>query len=179
MTSRPQGFLSISKVTLADGRTVSTQKAVDYGWIRPAAGRAPAGWGLERHEIPVGKNLFVDQGRQLMAYAFGFRAPISDYVCQKFGVGTGLTVARVTDVSLESAIDLGGSTTKAIDFVDYINPYVCRVTFTLSVSEANGYLISEMGLFSGNDALMARKVQAVSINKTSDFAPTFTWRVRF
>jgi hypothetical protein len=36
-----------------------------------------------------------------------------------------------------------------------------------------------MGLYSGNSTLMARKIRAVAVNKTSDFSPTLTWRIRF
>ena len=176
---RAEGLLTVSSVRLADGRVISTQQAVDYGWINPVPGKF-AGWGLEHHELPLGKNLFVDQGRQLTAYAFGFRSPIFDYTVQNFGVGTGLTPARVTDVALQSPIVLSNSqTTKPIDAVDFLSPFVVRVAFTLGNSDANGYVISEMGLFSGGGALIARKIRAVSINKTSDFSPTLTWRLRF
>lgn len=175
-----KGFVTISKITLADGRELSTQQAVDYGWVAGLKGGQPAGWGLQRHEIPLGHNLVVDQGRQCVAYAMGFRAPITDFTIGKFGVGTGLTAAKVTDVALEAAVALtGGFTTKAIDLIDFVSPFVVRVSFTLSASEANGYVLSEMGLYTGNDTLIARKVRSVSINKTSDFAPTLTWRIRF
>ena len=177
--NRPRGILTISGIKLADGKRLSTQQAVDYGWISPAGGQF-AGWGLERHEVPLGENLFVDQGRQLVAYCFGFRSPISNYTVQRFGVGTGLTPAKVTDVALQSPVVLNnGSTTKPIDAVDFLSPFVVRVAFTLATDDANGYLLSEMGLFSGGEALIARKVRAVSINKTSDFSPTLTWRIRF
>lgn len=176
--NRPQGIVTVSKITLADGREVSTQQAVDYGWIC-GAGRQPAGWGLKRHEVLVGTNLFLDQGRQVLCYALGFRSPIVNYTVQKFGVGTGLTPARVTDVALEAPITLSNSaTTKNIDCVDFLSPFVIRIAFTLGVNDANGYIISEMGLYSGGDALIARKVRAVSINKTSDFSPSLLWRVR-
>ena len=177
---RPEGLLTISKITLADGTEIPTWKAIDYGWIARPEGHQPCGWGLERHEVPLGKNLFVDQGRQLVAYAFGFRSPIQDYVCQKFGVGTGTTAAQVTDVALEAPITLSNSqTTKDVDTIDFLSPFVVRVGFTLGVDDANGYIISEQGLFSGNNALIARKIRSVSINKTSDFASTMTWRLRF
>lgn len=176
---RPEGILTISGVKAADGKVISTQQAVDYGWITPARGEF-AGWGLERHEVPLGKNLFVDQGRQIVAYAFGFRSPVSDYTVQNFGVGTGITPAKVTDVALQSPVTLNtGSTTKPIDAVDFLSPFVVRVAFTLANDDANGYILSEMGLFSGGGALIARKVRSVSINKTSDFSPTLTWRIRF
>ena len=176
---RPKGLVTISKITLADGKQMSSQQAIDYGWICEPAGCQPSGWGLERHEVPLGENLFVDNGRQLMAFAFGFRAPIQNYVCQSFGVGTGVTTARVTDVALEAPITLTTGLTKPIDAVDFLSAFVVRVAFTLGLGDANGYVISEMGLFSGNNSLMARKIRAVSINKNSEFAPTLTWRLRF
>lgn len=176
---RPKGLVTISKITLADGKQLTTQQAIDYGWIREPAGRQPTGWGLERHEVPLGQNLFVDNGRQLVAYAFGFRAPIQNFVCQKFGVGTGVTTARVTDVALEAPITLTTGLTKPIDAVDYLSAFVVRVSFTLGLGDANGYVISEMGLFSGNNSLMARKIRAVSVNKNSEYSPTFSWRLRF
>ena len=99
---------------------------------------------------------------------------------QKFGVGTGLTPAKVTDVALQSPVLLNNALfTKPIDSVDFLSPFVVRVSFTLAVDDANGYILSEQGLFSGGDALIARKIRAVSINKTSDFSPTLTWRIRF
>ena len=54
-----------------------------------------------------------------------------------------------------------------------------RVGFNIAVGDANGYLLTEFGLFSGNDTLLARKVRSVGINTTSDFSPTLTWRIRF
>ena len=177
--NRPKGILTVSGIKLADGKVLSTQQAVDYGWIKPVTGQF-AGWNLERHEVPLGENLFVDQGRQVVAFAFGFRSPISTYTVQRFGVGTGTTPARVTDVALEAPVVLNTSTTtKPIDAVDFLSPFVVRVAFTLANDDANGYILSEMGLFSGGEALIARKVRAVSINKTSDFSPTLTWRIRF
>jgi len=116
----------------------------------------------------------------LMAYAFGNRSTISDFTVGKFGVGTGTTAARVTDTQLEAPITLSTLlTVKNIDYVDFTSPFVARVVFTLGINDANGYAISEMGLYSGNSTLMARLVRAATINKTSDFGPTLTWRIRF
>lgn len=177
---KPKGLLTITGITLADGTPLSTQQAVDYGWICPPDGRQPAGWALERHEVPVGKNLFLDSGRQLMAYAFGFRAPVENYVCRRFGVGTGTSAPRVTDVVLESPVTLAsGQTTALIDSVDFLTAFVVRVSFTLGINDANGYAISELGLFSGNNTLIARKVRTTVINKSSEFSPSFLWRLRF
>lgn len=179
---RAEGLVTVSGITLADGTQVSLRKACDYGWITPVC--VPPGWmgEVSADEVCLGSNLFVDQGRQLLAYAFGFRAPIENYTCQRFGVGTGLTAAAVTDVALEAPVALAsasGATTAPITSVDYLTAFVMRVGFTVAVGDANGYLLTEMGLFSGNNTLLARKTRSVGINKTSDFSPALTWRIRF
>ena len=168
MPNRPTGWGEIEKVTDGFGREIPIEKAIKYGWITIDPKVGPA-------------NLFVDQGRQLLAYAFGFRAPIENYTCQNYGVGTGTTPARVTDVALEAPIDLISSqaTTAPITSVDFLTAFVMRVGFSIALGDANGYLLTEFGLFSGNNTLLARKVRGVGINKTSDFSPTITWRIRF
>jgi hypothetical protein len=164
---RPTGIVSVSRIVDGFGKEISLEKAIRYGWITP-------------DDVYGAPNLFVDQGRQLLAYCFAFRAPIEDYTCSKFGVGTGVTAATVTDVGLEAPVALSsGSYTGPLDSIDFLTAFVVRASFTLGLSDANGSLITEMGLFSGNDSLMARRVRTVGINKTSDFAPTLTWRLRF
>lgn len=178
--TKVKGFVTVSGITLADGSVISTQQAVDYGWIKPAPGRQPSGWGLEKHEVPIGENLFLDNGRQMLCYLMGFRAPIQDYACQKFGVGTGTTAANVTDVALEApALLANGAYTKGIDTIDFLNAFVVRVALTLGLSDANNKLITEFGLYTGNDTLIARKVKAVSLAKTDQYSPSFLWRIRF
>lgn len=177
---RAKGLVTVSKITLADGTEMPLRKACDYGLIVPE--RSPAGWGVGPDEVVIGKNLFVDQGRQLLAYAFGFRAPIENYTCQQFGVGTGLVAAQVTDVALEAPIPLasqGGATTAPVTSIDFLTAFVVRIGFTVASGDANGNLLTEFGLFSGNGTLLARFIKSVGINKTSDFAPTLTWRIRF
>ncbi len=177
---RAKGLVTISGITLADGTSIPLQKAIDYGWIKGAQS-APAGWGVGRDEISLGENLFLDQGRQLLAYAFAFRAPIEDYTCQKFGVGTGTTAPKVIDTTLEAPILLSSTSayTAPIDSIDFLAAFVVRVGFSVATSDANGYLLTELGLYSGNDTLVARKIRSVGINKTSDFSPALTWRLRF
>jgi hypothetical protein len=177
---RAEGLITVSKVALADGSEMPLRKACAYGWITPE--RAPAGWGLGSNEVCIGKNLFVDNGRQLIAYCMGFRAPMENYTIQKFSVGTGITPAKVTDVSLEAPVVLAsglGATAAPITSIDFITAFVLRVGFTLGIGDANGYLLTEMGLLSGNDTLIARKVRTVGINKTSDAAISLHWRIRF
>jgi hypothetical protein len=174
-------LVTVSSIKLANGQSISTQQAVDYGWIIPAPGRSPTGWGLEKHEVSLGENLFVDQGRQLLAFCFGFRSPISDFTVQQFSVGTGLTAPQVTDVALEAPITLvsTASTLAPIDGVDFLTPFVVRVSYTIALGDANGYLITERGLLSGNGVLFARHVSSAGIAKSSDYSPTLTWRIRF
>jgi hypothetical protein len=174
---RPKGFLSISGVTDGAGKPIQLQKAVDYGWIKP--GKALPGWDLSRDEIPLCKNLFLDSGRQFVAYLFGARSPMSSFACQKFGMGTGDEPAKVTDTALQSPIDFGGSVyTKDVSSISFPAAYVARVQFVIGATEGNGYLITELGLFSGSDVLLSRVVRP-GITKTSDFSPTLLWRIRF
>jgi hypothetical protein len=174
---RPNGYVAIDKITDVFGNEVSWERAVKYGWLQTSYATSKQSDGVYKQEFA---NLFVDQGRQLLAYCFAFRAPIENYTCSKFGVGTGTTAAAVTDVGLEAPVALSsGNFTGPLDSVDFLTAFVVRASFTLGLSDANGSLITEMGLFSGNDSLMARRVRTVGINKTSDFAPTLTWRLRF
>ena len=163
---RPQGLVTLSRIVDSTGKVVSVEKAIRYGWVQPGAESAA--------------NLFVDQGRQLLAYAFALRSPIQNFVCQGFGVGTGTTPAKTTDVALQAPVALASTAyTGPLDSIDFLSAFVVRAAFTLGLADANGSLITEMGLFSGNNTLIARRVRTVGINKTSDFAPTFTWRLRF
>jgi hypothetical protein len=179
MIKRPQGLVSVSSIVDSTGKNVPLEKAVQYGWITRDAVEYRA-WEVGQ-EVPLGENLFLDQGRQLLAYAFAFRSPTENFVCRRFGVGTGLTAAKVSDVALEAPITLASTSliTAPIDSIDFLSAFLIRVSFTLALGDANGYVISEMGLYSGNSTLMARKIRAVAVNKTSDFSPTLTWRIRF
>jgi hypothetical protein len=177
---RPEGLLTVTKITLADGKELPLQKACDSGLIIHE--RSPAGWGIGPNEVCLGKNLFLDQGRQLLAYAFGFRAPVENYSCQQFGVGTGVTAAQMTDVALEAPVPLasqGDAITAPVTSIDFLTAFVVRVGFTIAYGDANGYFLTEFGLYSGNGTLITRFVRTLGINKTSDFSPTLTWRIRF
>ena len=164
---RLQGIVTIDRIVDSFGKEIPLERAIRYGWIEPGAESA--------------SNLFVDQGRQLLAYAFAFRSPISDYTCQNFGVGTGTTPAKISDVALEAPILLASTSgfIAPIDSIDFLSAFVVRIAFTIALGDANGSNITEMGLFSGASVLIARRVRTVAINKQSDFAPTLTWRLRF
>jgi hypothetical protein len=173
---RPRGHLCVSGITDSYGKKISTEQAVKYGWLKFDHAALVA---QNNHEQGF-KNIFTDQGRQLLAYLFGARSPVTSFACSKFSVGTGVTAASASDVALEAPITLStGSTLGNVESIDYLTAFVVRVSFTLGLTDANGYLINEEGLYSGNGSLIARRVRSVGINKTSDFAPTLTWRLRF
>ena len=184
---RPKGLVTVSGIKDAEGYAISLQRAVDYGWITPARGRF-AGWGLGRDEIPLGENLFVDQGRQLVAFCFGGRSPVANYFCANFGVGTGTTVPNVTDTALQAPAYFASTVTNAangngltcpIDSVDFLAPFVVRVTYTIAAGDCNGLALTERGLFSGGNVLFARQVTNAAISKQSSFSPTLLWRLKF
>ena len=168
-------------VDSSNGKNVPLEKAIKFGWLLDSrCSTSRRGWDVRDGEIVLGSNLFVDQGRQMLSYLFGGKNPTSDYVCAKFGVGTGTTAPKVTDVGLESPISfVEGQEVylKEIDGVDWPRPFVSRVEFSIGAGEANGYLIKEMGLFSGNETLIARKTY-VGINKSDDFSPVWSWSIR-
>jgi hypothetical protein len=175
---RAKGFVELSKVVDGDGKVIPFDRAERYGWIR--RGQVPEGWTLTPGAYPFGANLFVDSGRQALAYVWGGRSPMANYACQNFGIGTGTSPATVLDVALTSPVAFDGGSTylKALDAVSYTSPFEARAEFTIAAGQANGYLLTEFGLFSGNGILLAHIVNA-GINKTSDWAPALTWRLRF
>jgi len=174
---RPKGFLYCTGVKDAEGNPVPLEVAVRRGWIRP--GEVPDGFTLPAGAVPVGSNIFVDAGRQYAAYALAFRAPAQNFTLQRFGVGTGTTPPASTDTALVNPVAFSnGSYTKLIDFVDFPVPFVLRVHFTIGAGDCNGYLLSEIGLFAGDETMLARVVRP-AINKTSDYAPSLCHELRF
>jgi hypothetical protein len=112
-------------------------------------------------------------------YALAFRAPAQDFTLQRFGVGTGTRSPASTDVALVNPVAFADTSfTKLVDIVDFPSPYVLRAQFTLGASDCNGYLLTEIGLFSGDETLLARVVRP-GINKTSDFQVQLAHDLRF
>lgn len=183
---RPEGFVTVKSITDSRGRPISAQKAIHDGIVTP--GRKIPDWlTLDRGEIPLGKNLFLDSGRQLLAFAFGFASPISNFVCKKFAVGTGTTAPNVGDTALEAPINLTDTNSdtvldspfKAIGAVTWPAPFIVHVEMPLGLSDANGYLISELGLFSEDETIFSRLIMLGKINKDSSQSMVLTWRIRF
>ena len=165
------GILTLARMLDENGRAIPLQKVVDYGFVKYGS-VAPAGWGIGRDEICLGSNLVVDGGRQMMAYLLGNKSPTSDFVISTFKVGTGTTAPTVADTGLQNSV-----LSKAIEGVDYPSPFVLRVGMQLGPSEANGYLLTEFGLFSGNGTMIARKTQ-VGLSKSAGLTPVVFWRLR-
>jgi hypothetical protein len=165
------GILTLARMLDENGRVIPLQKVVDYGMVKHGS-VAPAGWGIGRDEICLGPNLVVDGGRQMMAYLLGNKSPTSDFVISTFKVGTGTTAPTVADTGLQNSV-----LSKAIEGVDYPSPFVLRVEMQLGPSEANGYLLTEFGLFSGNGTMIARKTQ-VGLSKSAGLSPVCFWRLR-
>lgn len=173
---RPTGFLSITFKD-GEGKLFSRETVLQSGWLSTPT-VIPSPYLLGDQELALGKNLWTDAGRQNLAYLVGNRSPVSAFVMSSFGCGTGLTTAQVTDVALENPLTFASSLlTKPLDGVDYPAPFVARFSFTIGVNDFNGQLITELGLFSGNGTLMARKLIPNGINKMGT-SPTITWRVR-
>lgn len=145
--------------------------------------------------VSVGFNLFVNRGREVIANLLGGRgltAPgdISQWVVSKISFGTYDEVPRFTDVSLspqpvpgkyqggENEIQLDGENfKKQLVSVDWPSPYIVRFEAILGLNEANGFLIREMGLWTMNENLVARKT-ITPIQKSSDYSLSFLWRIR-
>lgn len=167
---RPHGDVAIVGLHDSSGQPISLDEGLRRGWIHGK---------IHNHEVSVGPNLFVDTGRQAMCYAFGEEGPTANFTIQKFGLGIGTTPPRVTDIALADPLSFyGGNELKPIDSVSFPAPFIIHVQFTIAAGEANGYLITEMGLFTDNGTLLARRTH-IGINKSSDFAPTLAWRLRF
>lgn len=177
------GFLTLVEAKNSVGRQIPLDVVVANGWVTPNPINLPIG--LKSGEVPIGENLFVDNGRQLLAYCIGNKAPVSDYVIAKFGVGLGDAVPNTADVGLEDPLTFYDSDSdtiadaqfKPIDSITFPAPFLVRVLFTLAATEANDNLITELGLFSGNETLIARRV-ITGLNKQDDFAPTLAWNIR-
>lgn len=171
--NRPKGGVFIVGARNEHGDKVELQKLVTDKIVT----------GKDLHvangEIALGENLFVDTGRQAVCYAFGERPPTTNYTVQKFGLGVGTTPPAVTDTSLSEPLTFyAGLTLKPINNIAYPAPFIMQVQFTMGLSEANGYLITEMGLFTNNGTLIARRTHT-GINKESDIELILAWRFRF
>jgi len=185
---RLDGFLTLKEVTLAGGRLLTGVEAAKAGIVRAEPGQLSKWPEIGPGELPIGTNIHTDSGRQYMIYCWGGRSPVSDFVCTNFGLGTGIAPEQVTDVALEAPLtfyDSDGDGTadsmyKPVNGIDYPEPFIARVSLTISSTEAQGagILISEMGLFAADNTLLNRAVLDVPFHM-ENVAKTYLWRLRF
>lgn len=153
--------------------------------------------GLDDHHIVLGDNLVVNGGRQTVVNLLGGRdwdpgVPNDNWIVKYVRFGSYDQAPRFTDITLspqpsvsppfvggENTIEINnsGDIFKLITAVDWPQPFIARFEIELNLDEANGFLVREMGLFTGNHTMVARKA-FVGIAKTSQFGLSFLWRLR-
>lgn len=94
----------------------------------------------------------------------------SGFQLTKIGFGTSSTSATAADTSLT------GAYVKALGSFSYLAFNVVQFNWTLENDEANGMTIREMGLFSNNNTLFARRTRE-AVNKTSDLRIEGSWKI--
>jgi hypothetical protein len=143
--------------------------------------------------IHLDDNMVVNLGRQTIANLIGgrdFDSAPNNWVITTASFGTFDEAARFDDVSLSpqpvagsiqgganEILYNGVDAKKPITSVDWPQPFIIRFEINLEPDEANGFLIREMGLWTDNGNLFARKTFP-GINKISDFGVSFLWRIR-
>ncbi len=145
--------------------------------------------------IVLGDNLVVNSGRQIIANLLGGRnfnssSPNKDWIVSKISFGTYDEAPRFTDTTLspqflngvyaggENEIAYDGTNYKKIlSSVDWPQPFIVRFEGILGVDEGVGFLIRELGLWSYNETLFARKA-IPAIAKDDQFGFSILWRVR-
>jgi len=154
----------------------------DAATYADATGFKPAAtpiWAQELGTQCVGENLFLDAGRQSLAYLLGLRTPVADFGITHFGVGTGTTPPTTADVALEAPVEFStGVTKKLIDGTLFPDPFIVQVNYTIGASECNGYLLTEVGFYNGRGDLVVRLVRQAGINKVSNYAPELSHFMR-
>lgn len=178
------------------GRRLTPMEALNLGVVKLDSGsETPKDWGIQSHEVPLGPNIMVDGGRQFLAYLYGGKTPSNTLCVSQFGIGTGSLAPNVSNTDLQSPISFydptlqyaGGTLypAKPITNVTWPSPFIALVQLDLAQAEANGYLITEWGLYAstgdvvtGSRTLLNRKLEA-GFQKDSTASPTFSWRVRF
>jgi hypothetical protein len=139
--------------------------------------------------VDVSSNLVVDAGRQVIANLIGGRnfnnvTPDKRWVVGKISFGTYDEAPRFTDTSLSpqplgsNEIEIAsGVFKKDLVSVDWPAPFIVRFEGRLETNEGNGQTIRELGLWTNNNTLFARKTLPPII-KSNDFALSILWRIR-
>jgi len=113
------------------------------------------------------RNLVVTAGKGLVAGCLsGVSTPVT-----KMSVGSGTVAAAAGDTALGSVIDTNALTVSGGTLSGATVTYAC----TWAAGDGTG-AITEAGLFSAADVMLARTVFAV-VNKGADDTVTITWTV--
>jgi hypothetical protein len=143
--------------------------------------------------VAIGENLVVNLGRQTIANLLGnrdvFSGSASPWVVTKVSWGRYDEAPRFTDSSLSpqpTDVTAGGGNMiayngtdflKPISRVDYPQSFIVRFECNLASSEANAQTIREMGLWTSNGTLFARKAM-VGVVKRPGQSLSFLWSIR-
>lgn len=119
-----------------------------------------------------------DQRNMLMAYTvqrlidtITTSEPDTDFIAQ-IGYGEGTTASTPDDSALTNAF------VKNLSSLDTTTPGVITATFTLESGEGNGLSISEFGLLTTDDNLVARRTRD-AIAKVEGVRIDGTWTITF
>lgn len=123
-----------------------------------------------------GENTVVSLGRQAVAQLLG--GDVTDNSVTYFKAGTSTASTTVSMSDLGTPVNIDADQVKPIDSVTYPSQTSVRFNFTIGTSEANGNALSELGLFTDNDDMVARKVFP-AIDKTSDIEIVGLWTILF
>lgn len=118
-----------------------------------------------------GDNIIVDLARDQMARLFG--GDVTNRSITQVGFGTNASPPSTGNSGLT------GAYLKTLPPTVYPSNYVAEFLFSLGTTEANGTAISEFGLLTASGILIARRVRATPIVKTSDISLSGTWRIEF
>ncbi len=119
----------------------------------------------------VGYNKLTNAFMQRIVDAFR-QSPPPDDVIIKVGVGEGDAEPEPTDTGLTNEF------IKPVSNIDSDTPFEIVFDFTIQSGDANGLVITEFGLFTGAEVLMARRTRP-PLTKTSDIVIDGTWTISF
>jgi hypothetical protein len=114
------------------------------------------------------KNLFLNAGRTALTKLIGEGA--ANKKVASIGFGTSGTVPTPVDTALVGAF------VKPINGVSYPDAFTFEVAWSIETDEGNGLVIREMGLYSVDGTLIARRVRE-AVNKTDDIRLEGTWKI--
>lgn len=114
-------------------------------------------------------NLITTTGLQLIAYLL-VGHPGNNKIT-KVGVGIGTSEPGRPDTGLTNAY------IKTIDSYTFPSENTVKYKFSFNSGDGNGRLVSEFGLFSGDEVLFSRKLRTPAIPKAADIIIEGNWLI--